>query len=470
MTIRFLGLKSDRQAQFALDILRGMGQEVIALESEDSVPEADNYENTVMVGLFTTGDPKLLRRGHLSRLASHRVLGCSPPWTKNCHLVVAIRKEFDDKSRPKEMCREWIRVAESLPSKNLNKFAPWGSLPTSFQNFNLYKRWIAERLLLDSDELGVRFMKPVRDFSIKEIQIIRNGLKLKKNKRLTDRVIRLARRTPYQIDISVIIETGAKLIELTNERRLLIESGLSFELILECIWRALSKIEDRVLIVAPLCPAWKRDESGYTFCGVEPNSSGIFYDKMAPELNYFTSFLKGLGVGYELLAWVADIEWFSLIEEPLIASKQKQSKEEFTAIIGRQCQIIQEDLKRRRINGKTRPFLELSLESDYLAEANRQKLRYEELLATSSAARKYFENILRAKSNFYQKQLGLAVFPDNPHRKVKSALVRDVVSHLAPLALLKEINPDSNLMFFLKKELFTKLYEDVPYISWHNSR
>src|SRR3989344_3171903 len=208
------------------------------------------------------------------------------------------------KSRPKDMCKEWVKIAMSLTTIDLSKSTPWGSLPTAPTNFKLYREWICDRLHQDPQRIGVQFVTPINNISRPEIEKIRNSLRAHKDKRLTDRVIMLARTTPNPVSIENIIQTGSELIEMTKKKRLLVESCLQFELTLKCLWKAISG--QPLLIIAPLCPAWTHDENGYTFCGLEENSKGICYDMMSPELDYFLGFLKNLEINYKLLGWIAD--------------------------------------------------------------------------------------------------------------------------------------------------------------------
>lgn len=476
MSIRFVGLQNDEQACLALNILKELDQDVLILEAEDQAPKTQADNNETLVGLFTSPDPKLLIRGHLSRVASHRVMKYSPPWADNYQLLIALGTTFGKKSRPKEMCKEWIKVASRLATTDLSKTTPWGSLPTAPANFKLYREWVCDRLNCDPQELGVQFIQARNNLKPEDIRIIRDELKKKKDKRLTDRTIKRACGTIYNADIPTIIQTGAKLIELTKEKRLLLESGVEFELVLECLWRARPLIgiggnpeitmfeREPLLIIAPICPAWTRDEAGYTFAGIEHNSKGIFYEKMFSELEYFVNFLKDLGLNYKLLAWVADIEWFNLEENS--PARKRHTKNDFVTIIKQQCQLIQTDLESRGINGETKPLLEIIPEDDYLYEADSHKSNYERLLTTSLEIQKFFRNTLKTKSDFYQKQFGIQVLPDSPHPRIKNALIGDMVSHSAPLTMFCKIYPSSNLIFFLKNESFNWLYKNVPHIAW----
>src|SRR3989344_5584015 len=125
------------------------------------------------------------------------------------------------KSRPKDMCKEWVKIAMSLTTIDLSKSTPWGSLPTSPTNFKLYRKWICDRLHQDPQKLGVTFIPPINNLSIPKVREIRQALRQKKDKRLTDIVIRLARTTPNKpASAESIIETGSRLIDLTKEARL----------------------------------------------------------------------------------------------------------------------------------------------------------------------------------------------------------------------------------------------------------
>ena len=461
MAIKFLGLKNDEQAYFALNILEKLDQKIVVLENSESRPEKDDHSNDILVGVFTTPNPKLLRRGHLSRVASHKVMEYSPSWADSCQFLIAIRQTFGKKSRPKEMCKEWIKIVSNLTTIDLSKLTPWGSLPTASNNFGLYQQWITKHLGLDPGKLGIRFIAPVNNLSISETKEIRQALRNKKDKRLTDRVIRLAQKTTNKPSaIESVIETGEKLIDLTKGKRLGIESGQEFEMILSCLWRALAG--EQLIIIAPLCPAWAYGEGGYTFSGLEDNSRGIFYEKMIREFLHLIGFLEKLGVEYKLLAWIADIEWFSMNDYSDILAKEK-----FMKTIAQQNEMIRLDLEHRRIKGRVMPLLKLVSEADYLAEATTQRSAYDQLLQTSVAAQKHFENTLKIKENSYQKRFGVPVVPHNPHPKIKDGLTKDIIAHLAPVAVFKRLFSNLNFMFFLEAEPFTQLYQDVPYISWH---
>lgn len=477
MKIKFIGLKNDEQACFSLNILReNFGQNVSLVEIENYDIKVTPENDETLVGIFTTPNSKLLRRGHLSRVASHRITESAPAWTDQCQFLIAIRQTFGKKSRPKDMCKEWIKIVKNLAITDLSKLTPWGSLPTAPTNFELYRKWIQHRLNQDTQKLGIQFIQARNNLSLEEIKIIRRDLQKKKDKRLTDRIIKRARNTVYKVSIPTIIQTGTKLIDLAKEKKLLIGSGIEFELILESLWRARPLIgiggnpeitlfeREPLLIITPLCPAWTRNESGYNFSGIEAGSKSIFYEKMLPELEYFILFLKTLGLDYKLVAWVADIEWFNLEENS--PTRKRHTKDDFMTIIKQQCQLIQTDLESKGIHAGTKPFLEIMPEGNYLSEANSHKLNYEQLLATSAEIQKFFRNTLKAKSDFYQKQFGIQVLPINPHPRIKNALIGDMVSHSAPLAMLSKYYLNSNYMFFLKNEPFNWLYKDVPHIAW----
>ncbi len=464
MSNLFVCLKGDEQAILVLKILEEMHQKTLVIEAEPEI-ETASLGNELLIGIFTSPDTKLIVRGHLSRIASHRLLLHAPEWSKKCHLFVALRESFDEKARLKEMCREWIRVFSGLSTNTLGIAAPWGSLPTSPTNFSLYREWISKSLRLSPDDLGINFISPIKNLSLAEVKIIRNRLKNKKNKRLTDHIIRTAQKTANPVSIEDLIFIGSKLIDLTEEGRLKIDSSSQFEMVLNCLFQALSG--NILRIMAPLCPAWTHNETGYTFCGLENDSCGRNYQKMKSELDYFIKFLEELGVNYELIIWVADIEWFNIMEDPS-ASEAGMVKKDFMETIARQCELVESDVKKYCKDVKVEPFLRIFAEEEYLRTVASEKEKFIKTFTTSASTRKYFENTLKIKLGSYQRHYDLSQTSKEPHPRAKNALVRDMLAHLAPLVLFQKANADSNFMFLLQNEPFTQLYKDVPWISWHN--
>ena len=471
MALCFLASKSDDSACRALKILEDLGQEVLTFDEKTIEIKEKKIAAKFLIGVFSSPNPKLILRGHLSRLASHRIMGNSPLWAKNCHLLIAVRQEFKENSDLVRMVKEWLKVAENFNPLNLSKTAPWGVLPTSPQRFFLYQGWVKKHLSLDPYALGIKFVPGQNNFAEippTEIGKIKQALATGQNKKLIGKIMRTARTTSSPVNTDVIIKTGLKLISLAQEKRVLIESSDEIEKNLSCWWKALSG--ETLKIIVPLCPAWTHDENGYTFCGLEENSKGVCYEMLAPELDYFLSFLKDLDVPHELLVWVADIEWLDLQSGTYESIQSGWTKERFMSTVEKQCQLVVEDLKNKKITADVKPLFSIFSEAEYLVEQAKQEEKYLKTLEDSLEARGYFINTLKLEAMLYKRQCGLHVDHRNPHPKIKDALVKDIVSHLAPLNLAQNFYRNSNIMFFLQSGPFTQLYAEVPYVAWRMQR
>ncbi|MBI2676494.1 MAG: hypothetical protein HYX21_00865 [Candidatus Yanofskybacteria bacterium] len=463
MRIRFVADKNDKNACQALGVLEKSGQEVSVFEKSIQNIKLQPEAQEILVAVFTSPEPKLIKRGHASRTASHRLMEYSPEWASSCQMLIAVAQDFKD-TNLNGMVKEWLKIVNNLENVELAKVAPWGPKPVSEKRFNLYCEWLEKRLGLSSESLNLNFTpRPSPNFTDGEVKIIKNALRVKKDKRLTYRIIKTAQSTPYPVGVESTILTGTRLIDLILEKRILIESDLQVERILNCLWRGLSGKSLQIII--PLCPAWTYDENGYNFCGLEENSKGICYEMMSPELNHFLSFLKELNLNPKLLIWVADIEWLDLEGGAYVAMQGSWSKEKFMSYVQKQCELVAQDLASRSISGEVKPLLKVFPEDEYLREQAAQEKLYLSQLK-SSETKKHFSNTLKMEAVLYKKQCGVFVDPVNPHPKVKDALIKDMVSHLAPLALLTKLYANDNYLFFLQSGPFAQLYEKVPYVLW----
>src|SRR3989338_5499737 len=469
MNIRFVAEKNDKNACQALGVLEKLGQEISIFEKDTQDAKLRPETGEVLVAVFTSPEPKLIRQGHASRTASHRSMEYRPEWASSCQMLIAVTQDFGDTNLT-GMVKEWVKIANNLETVELGKTTPWGPKPVSEKRFNLYREWLKKHLGLCPDSLNLNFTpRPSPNFKNDEVKIIRNALRMKKDKRLTHKIIKTAQSTPHAVSVENTVITGTGLIDLVLEKRILIESDLQVERILDCLWRSLSG--ESLQIIIPLCPDWTYDENGYNFCGLEENSRGICYEMMSPELNYFCSFLAKFGIRPKLLIWVADIEWLDLESGAYTAMQGSWPKEKFMSYIEKQCELVSNDLVSKGISAEVKPLLKIFPEEDYLQEQTVQEKLYLSQLELSSETRRHFSNTLKMEAMLYKKQCGVSVVdPHNPHPKVKDALVKDIVTQLAPLALLTRLLADSNFLFFLQNGPFAQLYEKVPYVLWRVSR
>ena len=302
---------------------------------------------------------------------------------------------------------------------------------------------------------------------INRIKAVKNILKAKKDKRLIYRIIKTAQNTSHSVSVENTILTGTRLIDLVTEKRILIESDLQVERVLNCLWRDL--LGENLKIIVPLCPAWTHDKDGYNFCGLEENSRGICYEMMSPELEYFVSFLQEFKVNPRLLVWVADIEWFDLESGAYTAMQGSWPKEKFMSYVEKQCELVTADLTLKGISAEVKPLLRIFPEEKYLREQAVQEKLYS-ISLESLETRKHFSNTLKMEAILYKKQCGVSVDPQNPHSEVKKALTKDMVAHLTPLSLFLKLYSNLNYLFFLQSGPFTQLYQNVPYVLWRVSR
>ena len=469
MNIRFVAEKNDKNACQALITLKKLGQEISIFEKDTQDAKLRPETGEVLVAVFTSPEPKLIRRSHASRTASHRSMEYSPEWSSFCQMLVAVAQDFKDTNLT-SMVKEWVRIASNLEIVELGKTTPWGPKPVSEKRFNLYREWLKKHLGLCPDSLNLSFTpRPSPNFKDDEVKVIRNALRMKKDKRLAHKIIKTAQSTSYPVGVENTVLTGTRLVDLILEKRILIESDSQVERILNCLWRNL--LGESLQIIIPLCPAWTYDENGYNFCGLEENSRGVCYEMMSPELNYFISFLKGLGIKPKLLIWVADIEWLDLESGAYTAMQGAWPKERFMSYVEKQCELVAADLDSKGVNAKVKPLLRIFPEEDYLQEQAAQEKAYLGQLELSPETRKHFSNTLKMEAMLYKKQCGVSVVdPRNPHPKVKKALIKDVVAHLTPLSLFLNLYSGLNYLFFLQSGPFAQLYQKVPYISWRISR
>ncbi len=469
MEIKFLADKNDKNACLAVAVLEELGQKTLVFEENPAIVKVEPKSEETLVAIFTAPEAKMIRQGHASRTASHRAMEFAPLWASPCKMLIAVTDDFRD-TNLKAMAREWVRVVSNLEKVNLASEAPWGPKPVGEKRFNLYKSWIEKHLGQNPESLNLHHVpRPVPNFNDAQVKEIRKELlKARKDKSVIYEIVRTAQTSRNPVSVEKTALTGVKLLDLMAEKRILIESDLQIQRFLNCLWRGV--LGESLQLVIPLCPAWTYDENGYNFCGLEENSQGICYEMMSPELNYFLSFLKELNINPRLLIWVADIEWLDLEGGAYVAMQGSWPKEKFMAYIQKQCELVAQDLTSRGVNAEVKPLLKLFPEDEYLREQTLQEKLYLSQLE-SFETRKHFSNILKIEAMLYKKQCGVSVVdPHNPHPRVKDALVKDIVTQLAPLALLTKSFAGSNYLFFLQNGPFAQLYQNVPYVLWRVSR
>src|SRR3989344_6825975 len=96
MQIRFMAEKNDKSACRALAVLERLGQKTTIFEKEPQISELRSEASEILVAVFTSTEPKLIRRGHASRTASHRIMEYSPEWASFCQLLVAVVEDLKD--------------------------------------------------------------------------------------------------------------------------------------------------------------------------------------------------------------------------------------------------------------------------------------------------------------------------------------------------------------------------------------
>lgn len=281
----------------------------------------------------------------------------------------------------------------------------------------------------------------------------------------TNSMVNSLERSPAKLDLNPdrLIPLLHRLAQFLAGGQFNLADGLETESVLGVMWRSFSG--QTIQLSIPVCPAWSYNSGGYTFCGLQAGSCGVCYDMLAPILVSLTNFFRQEGLVWNLDIQVADVEWFDIAT---YRGAQSMTREVFMGRVTEQVDLIQEDLRARKLTGQVRTFLDVIPEQTYLDLRLLKRAEHAAKLGEESVRRE-FRHLLYTEAGLYAKQCQTSVNWDLPSTKVKEAALDDISNYLVYASHLAErVYSGQNLLFLVQADAFRTLYRPHAYLPWHS--
>lgn len=427
------------------------------------------------VALFASEDlTGIGRRRASARLAAHRTSAVAPDWATSAFYPVAVSVK-----RPptKQTVKSIVRLLNCHPrDHDLTVSTPWGnSLPTGRGNFHDYCQWV-RRAGLDPELIGLRYQAPVlshiqRNSLVRELASTVFAKQAKKATAYAKACVAGAEGSGAFKHDDPSLALLVRLAKALNDHVVSCSNlrfdfgGLGaqfFAALYQCVSRSVP-----LTIIAPTCPPWDYDETGYTFGEVRERDLGVCYEMMIDPLEMFVKFLDELGVESRTIVSLCDLEWFDLVD----GSYQPTTllpKEEFMRRIDNQGEVILEDLLSRKLSHKVEALRLLPMlgEAEYLAARARTMDDLRGRLQSDEGFQRFFRNLLTLEKPLYEKQCGCAISVDNPAASVTQAALEDVVVYVVLIEMMHTAYKDDGpVCHFVQDDPFAHLCQ-LPRISW----
>lgn len=484
MSVLFCTSESDRLGLEAVTILSTLGHNTAVLGCHEFAP-------LVSAAIFTRENPRGDGLGcsrSIARLAAHRQSDLAPEWAQSALFPVAVRQP-PQQERLKRLKASMANLAELLGNcPNLTKIqeiiadhAPWGELPTAADNFEKYRSWISNRCGVDPDAAGILHqsgrLTRVEQNELLNILSAEDalGFSLAKERGYGQAFIRAISKTEAfefhnHSHRKIICELAALVRQqLIDSEHLALQPGSQTVQLVRCLLTAVLT-NSEVRIVAPTCPAWAHDGTGYTFGTIHGDQKGICYEMMIEPLVRLCQFLATANISFKATVIVADDEAYDVHTKECVGCLEL---DEFVARVRSQTDLISSDLQQRSDSINATTFLSLVSRQEYERVREEQTLVLTGLLANDRVTQYRFRNILNLERRLYGRLCGEVaneIDPVRPSVAVQQEVFWDLLSHMVWRQLIPSVFPGTEICFVVQGDPFQSLYSDQAHVGWRYTR